>query len=86
MLKRVLLSVFLLVIFGGLLVAIFGTKAFINGKIAYAMAHRPVPPVTVSTGKAQLASWPVNLSAVASLAAVQSVDLTAQISGNVTGL
>ena len=86
MLKRVLLSVFLLVIFGGLLVAIFGTKAFINGKIAYAMAHRPVPPVTVSTGKAQLASWPVNLSAVASLTAVQSVDLTAQISGNVTGL
>ncbi len=86
MFKRLFLAIFLLVIIGGLLVAIFAFKAFINGKIAYAMAHLPVPPVTVSTAKAGQAAWPVNLSAVGSLAAVQSVDLTAQISGNVTGI
>ena len=86
MAKRIVISILLLVLFGCLLTGIFGFKAFVNSKMAYAMAHLPVPPVTVSTAKASRANWAITLSAVASLNAVQSVNLTAQISGNVTGI
>ena len=78
----VIVIIVLLIVFGG----IFGFKAFVNSKIAAAMAHMPAPVVTVSAATAQIEHWHPQLQAVASLAAVQGVDVTPQIAGNVTAI
>ncbi|WP_081577641.1 efflux RND transporter periplasmic adaptor subunit [Acidithiobacillus thiooxidans] len=78
----VIVIIGLLIVFGG----IFGFKAFVNNKIAEAMAHMPKPVDTVSAAKAKIVHWHPQLRAVASLAAVQGVDVTPQIAGNVTAI
>ncbi len=86
MIKRIVASILVLLIVGGLLVAIFGFKAFINKKMSYALSHRPAPPVTVSTTRVTSALWADEIESVGTFTAVQGVNVTAQIAGNVTGI
>ncbi len=78
----IIVTIVLIIVFGG----IFGFKAFVNKKISEAMAHLPKPVVTVSATAAKIELWHPRLQAVASLAAVQGVDITPQIAGNVTAI
>lgn len=78
----VIVIVGLLIVFGG----IFGFKTSVNSKIAAAMAHAPAPVVTVSAASTKVAHWHPQLHAIASLTAVQGVDVTPQIAGNVTAI
>jgi len=81
--KRLLIMVLLLsVFFGGL----FGWKAFIGGKIRQAIAEQGPPVATISATTVNAASWVPSLNTVATLRAAQSVDVTAQVDGQVTGL
>ena len=50
MAKRIIISVIVLAIFLAVIIGLFEFKLMVNRKIAYAIAHMPVPPVTVSTG------------------------------------
>lgn len=84
--SRVVISVFILILFLALIGGLFAFKAFINAKIAYAISHAPIPPVTVSTGTVRKGVVDQSIHVIGSLTAVQSVELTAQISGNVTGI
>ncbi len=86
MIKRLIISVVVLAAFGALLYGLFAFKAVANQKRAYAMAHRKIPPVTVSTAVAKRRTWMTHLHAVANVTAVQGVQITAQISGNVTAI
>ncbi|MGE4531010.1 MAG: efflux transporter periplasmic adaptor subunit, partial [Acidithiobacillus sp.] len=73
----VIVIIVLLIVFGG----IFGFKAFVNSKIAAAMAHMPAPVVTVCAATSQIEHWHPQLQAVASLAAVQGVEVSPQSAG-----
>ncbi len=84
--SRVVLAVFFLILFLAVIGGLFAFKAFINAKIAVAISHMPVPPVTVSTGTVRRAVENQSIHVIGSVSAVQSVELTAQISGNVTGI
>ena len=84
--SRVVLSVFILILFLAAIGGLFAFKAFINAKISHAISHAPIPPVTVSTGTVHNAVATQSIHIIGSVAAVQSVELTAQISGNVTGI
>ncbi len=86
MVKRIIISVILLAVFLLVIGGLFYFKLTINKKIAYAIAHRPAPPVTVSTGKARSMMVPQSIHVVGSLTAVQGVQVSAQISGNVTAI
>jgi len=77
-----LLVLFFFLILSGL----FAFKAMVNSKIAYAISHLPAPVVTVSSAKVSSVKWEHVIGAVASLNAVQGVNVTAQIAGNVTGI
>jgi membrane fusion protein (multidrug efflux system) len=83
MTKRLFLMVLLLsVFFGGL----FGWKAFVGGKIREAIAAQGPPVATVSTATVGAQSWVPSLQTVATLRAAQSVNVTAQVDGQVIGL
>lgn len=84
--SRVVLSIFILILFLAVIGGLFAFKAFVNNKIAYAISHAPIPPVTVSTGTVHTAVENQSIHIVGSLTAVQSVEVTAQISGNVTAI
>ncbi len=84
--SRVVISLFVLILFIAVIGGLFAFKAFINAKISYAMSHSPIPPVTVSTGTVHNAVEKQSIHVIGSVSAVQSVQLTAQISGNVTGI
>ncbi|MHB1767552.1 MAG: efflux RND transporter periplasmic adaptor subunit [Phycisphaerae bacterium] len=86
MAKRIIISVILLVIFLAVIIGLFEFKLTINKKIAYAIAHMPVPPVTVSTGIVRSDVVPQAIHIVGSVTAVQGVQISAQISGNVTAI
>lgn len=86
MAKRIIISVILLVIFLAAIGGLFYFKYTINQKIAYAMSHRPIMPVTVSTGTVRTAVVPEAIHVIGSLSAIQGVQISAQISGNVTGI
>ena len=68
--------------FGG----VFGWKAFVNGKIREAIATQGPPVATVSTTAVVAGDWVPTLRSVATLRAAQSVDVTAQVEGQVTKL
>ena len=78
----IIVIIVLLIVFGG----IFGFKIFVNEKISEAMAHMPKPVMTVSATAAKTELWHPRLQAIASLAAVQGVEITPQIAGNVTAI
>ncbi|MGC8623682.1 MAG: efflux RND transporter periplasmic adaptor subunit [Phycisphaerae bacterium] len=86
MAKRIIISVILLVIFLAVIGGLFYFKLTINKKIAYAIAHMPIPPITVSTGHVRSMVVPESIHVVGSLTAVQGVQVSAQISGNVTAI
>ena len=86
MMKRLIISIAVLAMFGALLYGLFAYKAMVGAKMAYAMAHRKIPPVVVSTATATRRTWAQRLHAVADVVAVRSVQVSAQISGNVTAI
>ena len=86
MAKRIIISVIVLAIFLAVIIGLFEFKLMVNRKIAYAIAHRPIPPVTVSTGIVKSLVVPQAIHIVGSLTAVQGVQVSAQISGNVTAI
>ncbi len=76
----------LVIFFFVILAGLFAFKAFVNSKVAYAISHLPAPVVTVSSATVTSAKWEHTIGAVASLNAIQGINLTAQIAGNVTGI
>ena len=83
MFKRIFVTLlFLGLIFGG----VFGWKAFVNSKIEEAMSKRKPPPVAVNAMSAQKQRWQPAFQAVASLQAVQGVDVTGEVPGLITTL
>ncbi len=84
--KRFIAGLALVIFFFLILAGLFAFKAFVNAKIAYAIGHLPPPVVAVSSAKVTSAKWEHVIGSVASLNAVQGVNVTAQIAGNVTGI
>jgi len=83
MAKRMLLMLIAVTIFFG---AIFGWKAFVSGQIRASMAARGAPVATVSTAPVQTAGWLPTISTITTLSSAQSVDVTAQLGGQITAL
>ena len=75
-------GVLLVLVFGGL----FGGRAWVNHRAAVAAAAKGAPAVTVSTVQAVVTQWTPDVHVVGSLQAVDGVQLTAQIAGNVTAI
>lgn len=79
--KRMFFTILgLAIVFGG----VFGYNWFVSRMITQAIENRPAPVQTVSATVARKDVWQPTLSAVGSLRAVQGVDLTAEITGQVT--
>ncbi|MHB1950954.1 MAG: efflux RND transporter periplasmic adaptor subunit [Acidiferrobacteraceae bacterium] len=76
-------AVALAVVFG----AVFGWKWFTNRKMAAMMAARAAHfSVTVNAAPARMQAWVDELHSVGSISAINGVDLTSQLAGNVTSL
>ena len=71
---------FTLIVFGG----IFGYKAFQDHMIAKFMAHYQPPPQAVSTVTAKIQDWHPYIQTSGQAEAIQSVNVTAQVSGIIT--
>ncbi len=79
--KRLALTLLVLaVVFG----AIFGWKAFVGYKMHEMFAHRAMPPAAVSVATARMQEWAPQLHSVASLTAVQGVEVSTPLPGKVT--
>ncbi|WP_123106218.1 efflux RND transporter periplasmic adaptor subunit [Acidithiobacillus sulfuriphilus] len=72
----------LVVVFGG----IFGYKAFGNYMMHKALAHMPVPVISVSTSRVAEQEWHPEVTAVGSFAAIQGVEVTPQMGGAITAI
>jgi membrane fusion protein (multidrug efflux system) len=72
----------IVVIFGSL----FGGRAWYNHHQAVAAAHRGAPLITVSTAIAKRETWSPEVQVVGSLEAVEGVQLSSQLAGNVTAI
>lgn len=72
----------LVVVFGG----IFGYKAFGNYMMHKALAHMPMPVVSVSASRVAEREWHPEVTAVGSFAAIQGVEVTSQLGGAITGI
>lgn len=83
MAKRMALMLIVVGLFFG---GVFGWKAFVNGKIREAIVAQGPPVATVSTTAVVAGDWVPTLSSVATLRSAQSVDVTAQLDGQVTEL
>ena len=83
MIKRMLAMLFIAGLFFG---ALFGWKSFVGQKIREAIAASGPPVATVSTTTVESGEWVPLLSTVATLRSAQSVDVTAQVSGQITKL
>ena len=71
---------------GLVLSAIFGWKAFVGYQMQKAMASMEQPVITVSAVAAATDTWTPVIPAVGSLRALQGVDVTAQIAGQIVTL
>ncbi len=78
--------VIMLVSVGLLFGAIFGFQFFKAQMIKKFMAANTAPPVTVTTAKAELQPWQLQLNSVGSLRAVRGVDVTTEIAGLVRSM
>ena len=76
----------MLVVVGLLFGGIFGYHAFKAYMLKKSLAGMQMPPVTVTTIKAELHPWQPQIKAVGSLRAVRGVDVTSEISGLVRTL
>ncbi|MGH3410399.1 MAG: efflux RND transporter periplasmic adaptor subunit [Streptosporangiaceae bacterium] len=68
------------------LACLFGAKAWLGHRAHAAMAHRGAPSVSVATARVTGAMWQQQIHAVANLVAVAGIELTPQLSGEVTGI
>jgi membrane fusion protein (multidrug efflux system) len=66
--------------------AVFGWKAFVGIQIQTAMQAMAMPPVTVSTMLVSDETWAPAIAVVGSLRAVQGVDVSAQVEGQIIEL
>ncbi|MBU2808189.1 efflux RND transporter periplasmic adaptor subunit [Acidithiobacillus ferrooxidans F221] len=78
----VIVILVLLILFGG----IFGFKLYGNYMMHQALAHMPVPVVSVSASKVVEREWHPEVTAVGSFAAIQGVEVTPQLGGAITGI
>ena len=81
MAKRMILMVLALGLFFG---SLFGWKAFVGEQIRQAIAASGPPVATVSVTAVQSGEWQPTIGTVATLNADQSVDVSAQVDGQVT--
>ena len=65
---------------------LFGAKAWLGHRASAALAHRGAFSVSVSAARVTSATWQQQIHAVASLVAVAGIELTPQLSGQVTGI
>jgi|SRR5271170_872576 len=83
--KKVIVSVVVLVLLAILLIGPLWFRAFMVRQ--YITAHPYVPPpVTVSTAVAKTVSWSTQINVIGTVTAIQSTNITAQIAGNVTAI
>ncbi len=68
------------------LACLFGVKAWLNHRARAALAHHGAFSVSVSTARVTTATWEQQIHSVANLVAVAGVELTPQLSGQVTGI
>lgn len=78
--KRMVIMLIVVVIVFGL---IFGYKAFVSHMITKFFDNMPVPTAAISTYKAEQDSWALVLEAVGTVNAVNGVNVTAQVGGEV---
>jgi membrane fusion protein, multidrug efflux system len=82
--KEILLRTTVVVVV--LLACLFGVKAWLVHRAGAVSAHHGAPSVSVSTARVTTATWQQEIHAVASLVAVAGIELTPQLSGQVTGI
>jgi membrane fusion protein (multidrug efflux system) len=75
--RMIIMLVVVAIVFGG----IFGWDLFKAHMVAKYMANMPVPSQAVTAQKATVATWNPELHSVASLRAVQGVDVTTEVAG-----
>lgn len=79
--KRMTLTLLALaLVFGG----IFGWKAFVAHMMHKMLAHRSIPPATVSVATVRTQEWAPEFHSVGSLTAVQGVQISSPLAGKVT--
>jgi membrane fusion protein (multidrug efflux system) len=78
--------IIMLVLVGLVLGAVFGWKSYAGLQMRQGMAAMVLPPVVVSTAQVETANWSPTIPAVGSLRALQGVNVTAQIAGQITEL
>lgn len=78
--KRIAVAILLLVLIFG---SVFAWKMYMNRMTRQFMADRKPPPVTVAAKEAAASVWNPSLRAVGSLRAVQGVQVTGEIDGQV---
>ncbi|WP_159660698.1 efflux RND transporter periplasmic adaptor subunit [Alcanivorax xiamenensis] len=78
--------VIMLVCVGVLFGAIFGWKAFINHMMTGFFDNMPMPVANVSTAEATRDEWALSLEAVGTVEAVNGVDVTSQVGGEVAAI
>jgi membrane fusion protein (multidrug efflux system) len=69
-----------------LLGCLFGVKAWLDHRAHAALAHHGALSVSVSTARVTTATWQQQIHAVANVVAVSGIELTPQLSGQVTGI
>ena len=83
MIKRfIIVSVILIVIFGG----IFGYKAYKGYEIGQMMKIMKYPPASVSVAVAKIGDWQSYMHTIGNVTAINSVNVTTQIAGQVNGI
>lgn len=78
----IVLLIVIVIIFG----LIYGFKAYENHAIAQAIANAPANIQTISSGQAKKTTWYPNETSVASMTALQGVDITTQSAGKVIAI
>jgi membrane fusion protein (multidrug efflux system) len=83
MIKRfIIVLLVLIVIFGG----IFGYKAYKGYEMGQFMKHRKFPPVSVSVSISKIGNWQPYIHTIGNVSAINSVNVTTQIAGQVNGI
>ncbi len=78
--------VIMLVCVGVLFGAIFGWKAFVNHMMTGFFDNMPMPVANVSTAEATRDEWALSLDAVGTVEAVNGVEVTSQVGGEVAAI
>ncbi|MGC8553842.1 MAG: hypothetical protein ACP5O7_13445, partial [Phycisphaerae bacterium] len=84
MIKRVIISVIVVAIFFAAIFGLFYFRAMKAKQFMAQMASQHLPPTVVSSGTVSTVLLPQEIHVVGSISAIQGVQVSAQISGNVT--